>query len=108
MFVGSGGRGGRGLVGGYSNFVRSFLGCIEANFTGEGFFCSMFEDPHSTKLTRFCVRALNSPGLDKDFDLGKLAQPFVEKLIESSRNNYDDDFAKSPSPFAKFTVNGSS
>lgn len=47
----------------------------------------------------FIFRALASidgigKGLDKDFDLGKLAQPFVEKLIESSRNNYDDDFAK--------------
>jgi predicted unusual protein kinase regulating ubiquinone biosynthesis (AarF/ABC1/UbiB family) len=32
-------------------------------------------------------------GLDKDFDLGKLSQPFVERLIEKS-NNYDDDFSK--------------
>jgi predicted unusual protein kinase regulating ubiquinone biosynthesis (AarF/ABC1/UbiB family) len=33
-------------------------------------------------------------GLDKDFDLGKLSQPFVERLIEKSKNNYDDDFSK--------------
>merc|ERR1719379_1065627 len=32
-------------------------------------------------------------GLDKDFDLGKLSQPFVERLLERS-NNYDDDFSK--------------
>ena len=31
-------------------------------------------------------------GLDKDFDLGKLSQPFVEKLIE--KTDYDDEWQK--------------
>merc|ERR1711937_689396 len=54
----------------------------------------------------FIFRALASidgigKGLDKDFDLGKLSQPFVERLIE--KTDYEDEFQKFIGTSAKAT-----